>query len=86
MITNIPSKTTSIAEGAVPTGTIGKNEHGDPKYMGPCPPNGRHHYHFHVYALDTVLPATTKGAFATAIQGHVLAMGELVATYEKQKP
>ena len=56
-------------------------------YDGPCPPWNdtiKHHYHFVVYALDRAL-ATPAGAdlatLSAAMKGHVLASGELVATY-----
>lgn len=54
-------------------------------YDGPCPPYNDmlvHHYHFTVYALDVPslgLSGTFGGAeVAQAIQGHVLAQGEVV--------
>lgn len=56
-------------------------------YRGPDPPSGHgvHHYHFRLYALDAELdlpPGLTKNELLKAIQGHVLAAGELVGTYE----
>jgi Raf kinase inhibitor-like YbhB/YbcL family protein len=57
-------------------------------YGGPCPPwnDARvHHYHFAVYAL--AIPTLDLGEDATAadvaaaINGHVLASGEVVGTY-----
>ena len=58
-------------------------------YDGPCPPwndEKMHHYHFRVYALDVpaleVLKEPFTGAEAMkAIEGHVLAEGELVGHY-----
>ena len=54
-------------------------------YGGPCPPSGpAHHYHFHVYALDTRLTLPDNAARAdvdAAVKGHILAQGELVGTY-----
>jgi Raf kinase inhibitor-like YbhB/YbcL family protein len=61
-----------------------------PIYRGPAPPPGRpHHYHFVVYALDTDLglkPGLTRADLLAAIQGHVIAQGELVAIYERKAP
>ena len=55
-----------------------------PGYTPPCPPSGKHHYYFHVYALDLRLPRTMSRAdFLAAIDGHVLADGKLVATYQR---
>ncbi len=57
-------------------------------YGGPAPPKGHgvHHYHFQVYALDQALdlkPRLTKTELLKAIEGHVLALGELIGTYER---
>ncbi|MEZ5286095.1 MAG: YbhB/YbcL family Raf kinase inhibitor-like protein [Vicinamibacterales bacterium] len=59
-----------------------------PIYRGPAPPPGKpHHYHFAVYALDAVLdlrPGLTRAELMEAIDGHVVAQGELVALYERK--
>ena len=56
-------------------------------YRGPAPPPGKpHHYHFVVYALDASLdlkPGLNRAELLTAIQGHVIGKGELVAIYER---
>ena len=57
-------------------------------YRGPAPPPGHgvHHYHFQVFALDAELglePDRTKQELLDAMQGHVLASGELVGTYSR---
>ncbi len=60
-----------------------------PIYRGPAPPPGKpHHYHFTVYALDVAdLPAgLTKAQLVEAMTGHIVAQGELVATYERKAP
>src|SRR5205085_2018592 len=81
LVTGIAPQTRSLARGAaMPAGAMAaKNDKGNAGYAGPCPPSGRHHYHFHVYALD-IKPgkAMSKQAFLSAIDGHVLADGELV--------
>jgi Raf kinase inhibitor-like YbhB/YbcL family protein len=59
-------------------------------YDGPCPPwNDEipHHYHFWVYALD-VAKLDVSGNFTgpdalRAMQGHILAKGELVGVYSQ---
>jgi Raf kinase inhibitor-like YbhB/YbcL family protein len=86
LVTGLSPTTTSLdAAAPLPAGAIaGKNEKGVAGYMGPCPPTGRHHYHFRVFALDATLTAKTRATFLPAITGHVLASGELVGTYEKQ--
>jgi phosphatidylethanolamine-binding protein (PEBP) family uncharacterized protein len=52
--------------------------------MAPCPPSGTHHYHFRVYALDRKLDghSANRAAFLRAIEGRVLAQGELVGLYK----
>jgi Raf kinase inhibitor-like YbhB/YbcL family protein len=57
-------------------------------YMGPCPPSGVHHYHFMVYALDVTLnidPKSHKADLEKAMEGHVLAKGELVGLFAAGK-
>jgi Raf kinase inhibitor-like YbhB/YbcL family protein len=58
-------------------------------YRGPMPPPGHgvHHYHFKVYALDKKLnlPARAdKTAVVEAMEGLILAEGELVGIYERE--
>jgi Raf kinase inhibitor-like YbhB/YbcL family protein len=86
LVTGIPASTTSLAKGgALPAGAVAaKNEKGKLGYMGPCPPDGVHHYHFKVFALDIAVPTPIlKPAFVALIQGHVLGQGELIGTYSK---
>src|SRR6185369_4762371 len=67
-------------------GEQGKNGKKENKYVGPCPPNGKHHYHFKVYALDVMLsldPKTDKEALMKAMEGHIMAQGELVGLYKR---
>jgi Raf kinase inhibitor-like YbhB/YbcL family protein len=59
-------------------------------YRGPAPPPGKvHHYHFIVYAIDAQIaapsnqPPLTRAQLLDAMRGHVLAQGEVVATYER---
>lgn len=55
-------------------------------YVGPCPPgHSPHRYVFDLYALDTKLnlpPGASRKQLVKAIQGHVLARGELVGRYQ----
>lgn len=60
-------------------------------YRGPAPPPGKpHSYHFVVYALDTAIaqkpgtPPMTRTELLDAAKGHIIARGELVATYQRQ--
>lgn len=87
LVTDIPATTTSLDKAAAPPAgaMVAKNDKGGSGYAGPCPPTGRHHYHFRVYALDKTLgKAMTRSELLSAIKGHVLAQGDLVGTYQKQ--
>ena len=66
----------------------GVNDWKQTGYRGPCPPIGRHRYFHKLYALDAVLPdleKPTRDALERAMDGHILAMSELMGTYEKHK-
>jgi Raf kinase inhibitor-like YbhB/YbcL family protein len=84
---NIPPQTLSIPEGAsssTPPGVQGRNSFGDTHYDGPAPPNGRHRYFFHLYALDTTLGLAvnaTRSDLLAAMKGHVLARAEMFGTF-----
>jgi Raf kinase inhibitor-like YbhB/YbcL family protein len=85
---NIDPKTTSIGEGTAPKGVSGANDFGKSGYGGPCPPSGTHRYFFKVFALDRELdfPAGAKRPqLDAAIKGHVIAQGELMGRYSRQK-
>ncbi|HSY42207.1 MAG TPA: YbhB/YbcL family Raf kinase inhibitor-like protein [Polyangia bacterium] len=87
---NLPATITSLSDGGKlpPGGRDGLNDWKRAGYNGPCPPIGRHRYFFKLYALDTELPplaGPTKAVLEKAMEGHVLAMAELVGTYQKQK-
>ena len=77
--------TNYIEEDSVP-GEQGLNDFKKHNYGGPCPPLGIHRYFFKVYALDTTLElnkSATKEDVEMAMEGHVIAMGELIGLYEK---
>lgn len=55
-------------------------------YLGPCPPSGTHRYFFRLYALDKktdLKSGATKSELLKAMQGHVLAEGQLMGTFSK---
>jgi Raf kinase inhibitor-like YbhB/YbcL family protein len=85
IVWNIPPNA-AIAEGSVP-GVPGKNSFGQTGYGGPCPPAGIHRYFFKAFALDRELdlrPGEDKNKLQEAMNGHVLASGELMAFYKKK--
>ncbi len=90
VIYNIPAVSQSLAEAVAPQPTFddgaaqGMNSGNRRYYEGPCPPSGTHRYFFRLYALDTRLdlaPGATADQVRKAIQGHVLAQGELMGTF-----
>lgn len=83
---NIPPREKGLEEGMA-KGISGNNDTGKAGYFGPRPPSGVHHYHFKLYALDAMLDlkeGATKAELLKAMEGHALAKGELVGTYEKR--
>jgi Raf kinase inhibitor-like YbhB/YbcL family protein len=85
VVWNIPP-TGKIEENSVP-GTEGLNSGGQHAYVGMCPPSGMHRYFFKVYALDMKLALNSnfmrKKDLEKAMQGHVLAKGELIGLYKR---
>ncbi|MBW3015099.1 YbhB/YbcL family Raf kinase inhibitor-like protein [Candidatus Woesearchaeota archaeon] len=72
-----------IKEGSVP-GIQGINDFGKHEYGGPCPPFGVHRYFFKVYALDTEVNLEMnagKTGLEEAMEGHILAKGELIGLF-----
>jgi Raf kinase inhibitor-like YbhB/YbcL family protein len=87
VVWNIPPTITKIDENTVP-GVEGKNTARTNSYDPPCPPSGTHRYFFKVYALDKALdlkPDSHKKDVEKAMQGHVLAKGELVGRYHRTR-
>jgi len=93
VVFNIPGTLAGLEEGMSAFDIIkagasqGKNDFGQVGYGGPCPPPGKpHHYHFHLYALDSVLDlpsGVSKGAVLAAMKGHVLDDAEIVGLYKR---
>ena len=91
---DLPANTTGLPEDVAKTQVIangatqGMNTWPRPGYGGPCPPPGKpHRYFFKLYALDTMLdlkPGLTKKDLLKAMEGHVLAEGQLMGTYQRK--
>lgn len=78
---NVPLRE-SVAGG----GVQGTNDFPKVGYGGPCPPNGTHRYFFKLYALDTELTIgaqTTKEQLLKAMEGHIIAEGQLMGRYSR---
>ncbi|MEO7360855.1 MAG: YbhB/YbcL family Raf kinase inhibitor-like protein [Gemmatimonadaceae bacterium] len=91
---NIAPTTTKLDPGmaAVPTGAqYGPNYKGtNQPYLGPRTPAGpKHRYHLQVFALDASLtldPTANYAALIAAMNGHVLASGELIGLGQQMTP
>lgn len=90
---NLPAEVKELAEAVPADETLpggarqGTTDFGRIGYGGPCPPSGTHRYFFKIYALDTEidLPAGAgKRELLNAIEGHILAQGQLIGKYKRQ--
>jgi Raf kinase inhibitor-like YbhB/YbcL family protein len=65
----------------------GRKDFGTSGHRGPCPPPGHgHRYSFRLYALDSdpaPRPGSSKRDSERALEGHTLAVAELIGTYER---
>ena len=93
LLCNIPAEKRELPE-AVPQqeefkdGTIqGRNGMRRNKYIGPCPPWGKHRYIFTIYALDVILDANAKMSkkkLLHAMKGHILDQAEILGYYSRK--
>ena len=90
---NLPADTTELPEDfpddeTLPNGARqGISDFGKTGYGGPCPPSGTHRYYFKVYALDTKLDVVSimdKPTLLEAMEGHILAQGQIMGKYKRQ--
>lgn len=90
LLYGLSPETVNVTEGipkkdAVSGARQGKNTFGKVGYGGPCPPRGStHRYFFKLYAVDRALdlkPGADRETVTKAIEGHVLAQGELMGRY-----
>jgi Raf kinase inhibitor-like YbhB/YbcL family protein len=90
---DLSPKFSELPEAVPPSGVTpegakqGVNDFRRSGYGGPCPPPGSpHRYFFKLYALDLEpgLPAgATKADLLRAMEGHILAEGQLVGLYKR---
>ena len=85
VVYDLPAALASLPEGASGIGREGVNGFRKSGFGGPCPPRGStHRYFFKLYALDMVLglkAGASKAEVEKAMQGHILAQGQLVGKY-----
>jgi Raf kinase inhibitor-like YbhB/YbcL family protein len=94
VVYDLPPTATGLSEGVPKSSELvngakqGVNDYKKTGYGGPCPPPGRpHRYFFKLYALDTLLnlnSGATKADLLKAMDGHVLAEGQLMGTYQRK--
>jgi len=95
LLYNLPATITSLPEAlpALPrlpelAGALqGRNSKGTIGYFGPRPPTSdpAHHYHFQIFAVTEMLPllpSASREAFLAALNGRVVATGDLVVTFQ----
>jgi Raf kinase inhibitor-like YbhB/YbcL family protein len=92
VVYNLPTDSTGLPEGIKPSENIegggrqGVNDFRKTGYGGPCPPGGTHRYFFKVYALDATLDLAgkvTKARLLKAMEGHILAEGQVMGRYKR---
>src|SRR5438309_11717707 len=92
VVYDLPASLSSLTENIATTaeltdgGTQGANDFKKIGYGGPCPPSGTHRYYFKLYALDAELdlkPGAMKSDLLKAMEGHVVAQGQLMGTYRR---
>ncbi len=89
---NLPVNITELHENVPPEKELeigarqGMNDFRRIGYGGPCPPGGVHRYFFKLYALDAEInleAGATKDELLKAMEGHILAEGQLMGRYER---
>lgn len=89
---NLPASVKELPENVPPQATLasgalqGTNDFRKTGYGGPCPPGGTHRYYFKLYALDAMLDLSagaTKDQLLKAMEGHILAEGQLMGRYSR---
>jgi len=90
---NLPADAAELAENVPPKSTLpngaaqGTNDFGKIGYGGPAPPSGTHRYYFKIYALDAQIdlpPGAKKSQLLKAMEGHILAQGQLMGRYKRR--
>jgi len=91
VVYDLPAASTELGESASISelgGKEGKNDFGNYRYDGPCPPagSGTHRYFFKVIATDIdslkLSAGATKEEVLDAARDHLIGQGEIMGTYE----
>jgi hypothetical protein len=85
VVLDLPVETVGLDEHGVPAGAVqARNSAGHASYFAPCPPSGRHHYRFTVYALGKrtgLHDGAPLDQALRAVESSATAQGRLVGTY-----
>jgi len=93
VVFNIPPDTKGLSESIPPARTLksgarqGRNSVQKIGYVRLCPPSGTHRYYFRLYALDIELnlePGISREELLDAMQGHIVAEGQLIGVYARK--
>ena len=93
VVFNLPANVTELPENIPAQNTLsngakqGITDFQEIGYGGPCPPSGTHRYYFKLYALDTLInldAGITKKQLLKAMEGHILAEGQLMGKYKRK--
>jgi hypothetical protein len=94
VIYDLPPTTAGLSEGVPKSPELangakqGVNDYKRIGYGGPAPPPGKpHRYFFKLYALDIkpdLKPGLAKKDLLKTMEGHVLAEGQLMGTYQRK--
>jgi Raf kinase inhibitor-like YbhB/YbcL family protein len=95
LVYNLPPSVEALPEGLSSTPRLkefegalqGRTSRGNIGYFGPRPPkpDPPHHYYVQVFALDAMLPldpGASREALLRAMDGHVVAAGQIVGTFK----
>jgi len=85
LVFNIPP-IEEIKENSIP-GKQGRNDFQKIGYKGPCPPSGIHHYHFRLFALDSMLnlpEGSSRQEIEKEMSGHIIKNAELIGLFTKE--
>jgi len=88
LVYSMPVSMRSLDADSVESAHQGQNSRHERGFTPAAPPpgHGTHHYHFELFALDQALPlddGADKAALLDAMEGHVLAYGELIGTFTR---
>ncbi|HLH08776.1 MAG TPA: YbhB/YbcL family Raf kinase inhibitor-like protein [Terriglobales bacterium] len=93
LVYNLPAAVHELAENQprseqLPNGAVqGRNDFRKIGYNGPCPPSGKpHRYFFRVFAIDAKLdlkPGANRQPLDQAMQGHIVAQGEVMGKFAR---